>query len=377
MELERLPVEIRQHLDEIGPGVPKLIELRDGLREGRLGANAVRGALERPQPGDVEKIPEDPTRRHALCERGMEALRAGEVGLVLLNGGMATRFGGVVKGVVPVDGDRTLLELKVRDAQRIARAAGAVTPPILLMNSRATTAATERYLEAVDWFGETRERIRRFEQQWAVRLQTDGRVFLDEHGEPSFYAPGHGDLVPCLRRSGELEAFRAAGGRTLLMSNVDNVVATLDPLLLGWHLERGAAVTAEMVEHWPGDVGGVPLRVGGKLQIVEAFRLPADFDHQAVGVFSCNTFWLDAAALDRDVELTWFATRKQVEGQTVVQFERLVNELTVTLPTAFLEVPRSGAGTRFVPLKERADLERERDALLAAWTGRAHGLPTE
>ena len=43
------------------------------------------------------------------------------------------------------------------------------------------------------------------------------------------YATGHGDLTFALRASGVLARFRAAGGKILYMSNVDNVAATLDP----------------------------------------------------------------------------------------------------------------------------------------------------
>ena len=43
-----------------------------------------------------------PDDRDRLRARGEQALRAGEVAALVLNGGMATRFGGVVKGVVPV-----------------------------------------------------------------------------------------------------------------------------------------------------------------------------------------------------------------------------------------------------------------------------------
>src|SRR6185437_6978046 len=93
-----------------------------------------------------------------------------------------------------------------------------------------------------------------------------------------------------LRGSGVLARFRAAGGRVLYMSNVDNVAATLDPAVIGAHLASGAAITAEVVRKEPGDRGGAPARVDGTPQIVEAFRFPKGFDQDRLALFNTNTF---------------------------------------------------------------------------------------
>ena len=41
-----------------------------------------------------------------------------------------------------------------------------------------------------------------FEQNVSLRLTPEGALFLDEHGQPSVYSTGHGDLPDALRRSG-------------------------------------------------------------------------------------------------------------------------------------------------------------------------------
>jgi UTP--glucose-1-phosphate uridylyltransferase len=285
---------------------------------------------------------------------------------------MATRFGGVVKGVVEVDDRRSFLGLKLLDALRTARACGAAPPIVVLMNSRATGDATAAHLRDNAFFGYPEDRIWSFEQQWTARLDERGDVFLEDDGQPSFYGPGHGDLGPCLRSSGLLERFVAAGGRTLLMSNVDNAVATLDVGLLGYHRRSGARITVELVDKWAGDAGGAPARVDGRLQIVEGFRFPRDFDQSRIPVFNTNTLWFETAALAAEHALTWFVVRKEVEGRPVVQFERLVGELTAFEPTRWLRVPRDGLETRFVPIKSPADLAATRASLLDAWTRRGH-----
>lgn len=197
-----------------------------------------------------------------------------------------------------------------------------------------------------------------FPQFVSLRLTPEGQLFTEADGTNSPYAPGHGDLTFALRKSGMLEKFRSAGGRILMMSNVDNLGATLDPALVGLHLQLGAKLTAEVVRKEKGDKGGAPARLDGAVQIIEGFRFPKDFDQDSIDVFNTNTFVLDAEAIDRDFELPFYKVEKQVEGKTAVQFERLVGELTAFLPSKFVVVDREGADGRFLPAKDPDELAR-------------------
>ncbi|HEY0706502.1 MAG TPA: UTP--glucose-1-phosphate uridylyltransferase, partial [Polyangia bacterium] len=172
----------------------------------------------------------------------------------------------------------------------------------------------------------------------------------------SLYAPGHGDLPAALRRSGALARFRANGGRVLLMSNVDNLAATVDPAVIGAHLEGRRPVTVEVVRAQAGDTGGAPVRVDGHLQITEGFRFPANYPAHTLPAFNTNTFVLDAEALDQEFPLSWFLVSKRVDGREVVQFERLVGEITAFLPSTYLVVPRTGVDSRFQPAKDPQEL---------------------
>lgn len=364
-----LPPDVASIVTGSGLDVSEIQSLVSRIGQEDAASNIVSGVVAPPAPTDVTSLSDNEAERVRLSTIGEAALRAGSVGLVVLNGGMATRFGGGVKGTVSVDGDRSFLALKLLDALRVARRLDAPPPPVILMNSRATTAATRRHLEDNDYFGYPPDRVWMFEQHWAVRFTPEGEVFRDEKGTPSFYGPGHGDLVYRLGQSGVLDRFTSGGGKTLLMSNVDNVTATLRMDLLGWHCERSEWITVEVVAKHPGDRGGIPMRVDDHLQVVEAFRVPTEFDQDTVTVFNTNTFWFDVQAVQNPPQLTWFTVRKNVGDRTVVQFERLVGELTAFVPTAFVEVPREGLWGRFVPVKTPADLEAGRAALLAAWRG--------
>src|SRR5690606_37390151 len=149
--------------------------------------------------GSIHDMPRAGTADRApLDELGAEAIREGRFGIVILNGGMATRFGGVVKGVVEVVGGRSFLELKIRDTLRVAAQLGGRIP-ICLMTSFATDDATRRHREEHDWFGAGEAGIRCFTQFVSVRMTEDGEPFRSADGAISPYGPGHGDFAPAFR----------------------------------------------------------------------------------------------------------------------------------------------------------------------------------
>jgi UTP--glucose-1-phosphate uridylyltransferase len=204
-----------------------------------------------------------------------------------------------------------------------------------------------------------------------VRLTPAGDVRRDAAGRVSLYAPGHGDFPASLRRSGQLARLVERGVETLVLSNIDNLGAELDPLVIGFHLARGRALTAELAETLPGDVGGAPAFVGDRLQIVEGFRFPAGFDFASVPFMATNTFAMSVELLQREYPLSWFYVEKTVDERTAVQMERLVNELSSFVPTSYLATPRGGPRGRFFPIKTRADLEalRADEALVRRFSG--------
>lgn len=296
---------------------------------------------------DFSELPPVGTPDHAeLAKRGEEAIRAGQVGIVVLAGGMATRFGGVVKAAVPVTQRRTFLDLKLADV------AGRV--PAYVMTSFATHDTIAKQLVDEKLTAEV------FPQLVSLRLTPAGELFREDDGSLSPYATGHGDLTFALRASGVLKKFRERGGKYLYMSNVDNLGATLEPAIIGAHIAAGKEITAELVRKEKGDKGGAPARVDGVPQIIEAFRFPRDFDQDEIPLFNTNTFVFDAAAIDRDFDLTFFRVEKKVGDAKVIQFERLVGQLTAFLSTYFLEVPRSGPQGRFQPVKDPEELEQRR-----------------
>ncbi len=323
------------------------------IAAGRLSkqSNHVRGELVAAGPEHVESLERLPTAERAeLARLGADEIAQGRVAVAVLNGGMATRFGGDVKGIIEAVGGKTFLEVKLAQARRHGRV------PFLIMNSFATDARTHEFLRERGLAGEGET----FLQSLSLRLTPDGDVFRDAAGRVSLYAPGHGDFPRALARAGLVAKLGERGVRTLLLSNIDNLGAELDPLVIGYHVARARPLTAEVAATEPGDVGGAPVFVDGKLEIVEGFRYPPGFDVSRLPFLATNTFALSLELCARDWPFTWFYVEKSVDGRTAVQMERLVNELSSFVPTSFLATPRSGPNGRFFPIKTREDLDRLR-----------------
>ncbi|MHC5063124.1 MAG: UTP--glucose-1-phosphate uridylyltransferase [Planctomycetota bacterium] len=360
--MKSLKSEDLQYLERYGFDSERFENWRRALRKGELSArqNKVTGKLLAPGPEQIHALPKsDSDEREELRIVGREAVRSGELGLVILNGGMATRFGGVVKGIVEVMDGCSFLGLKLRDVQTLERVCGGKIP-VYLMNSFATEEATRKHLEKKKYFGLDPEQVRQFNQFISVRMTPDGDIFETDAGEISPYGPGHGDFAGALRASGCLDHFREQGGKYLLLANVDNLGARLSPGILGHHMLQKAEVTIEVAPKWPGDVGGSPFMYEGKLQLIEQIRFLEDFDPDIVDVFNTNTFHFTADALDRDFDLGWYYVEKTVEGRQAVQMEHLVGEMSRFLKSNFLRVKRTGNQNRFLPIKTPEDLDAGR-----------------
>jgi len=390
-ELDTIDPETRAKLTRAGfdaARLPSFLALAKDLGHGtaaerRDKRNRVPGPVEPPAEGEIWGIPQPGSEAYRRLEaRGLEALKKGELAFAVLAGGMATRMGGVVKALVEVTSvpsAHTFLDVRLRENRfwsERSRSLGAGKPvPLWLMTSDATDGPTREALAAYSGKGNEHAHVKTFVQDLGPRLTPDGHLFRGADGRPSLYSPGHGDLVDALRRSGLLRDFIAGGGRYVWIANLDNLGATIDPMLLGLFIESresqeaaGAErveVMCEVTDKEPGDRGGIPVHALGKLQVLEEFRLPRDFDATKVTVFNTNTFLVSAQALaTADIAWNWFEVEKNVEGKPAIQFERLLQELTGAMRATYVRVPRHGAAARFLPVKDREELEARRNTIL-------------
>lgn len=370
-ELAALPADLRARLAAAGFRDERLVALSRALSDkaALFAKNKLVGDVHPPREDELLALPpRDSDEGRRLVALGQGAIDRGELAFCVLAGGMATRMGGVVKALVEAFDEKTFLDLRLAENQSAGARAKAPVP-LWLMTSEATDATIREALRARG----AAAHVEVFMQDLGLRLTPEGAIFRESDGDPSVYATGHGDFVDALRRTSLLERFLARGGKTVWIANLDNLGASIDPLVLGRFLDSKKDVVVEVCEKAAGDRGGIPVRCQGKLQVVEEFRLPDGFSGDSVRVFNTNTFLVSAKALaELDMPSTYFAVEKKVEGKVAIQFERLLQELTAFLDAGYVVVPREGKDSRFLPVKDHDELARRRDEIREV--ARARGM---
>ncbi len=362
--LSTLDPELCKRLTAVGFEPERFLELAATLHDGdattrRSTRNCVKGKVEVPRADEVAKLPAEGTPElDSLRARGVAAMKAGELAFCTMAGGMATRMGGIVKALAEVIPGHTFLQMRLAENRSASALAGRPVPLWLM-----TSEATHEDIVAALAKEKAPDHVAAFRQNLSLRLTPEGALFRGDDGAPSEHATGHGDLVDALRRSKLLDSFVAGGGKYVWITNVDNLGASIDAAVLGQFIsavEKGTDVQCEVCRK-EGDKGGIPVHAEGKLQVLEEFRLPPDFDPSTVSVFNTNTFLVRAEPLLRQ-PLTWtyFEVEKKVDGRPAIQFERLLQEITAQMPSTYLEVSREGAASRFLPVKDFDELAKRR-----------------
>ena len=311
--------------------------------------------IEVPAEDVAHRLPSSGTaERERAAARGSEAIGRGEVAAVVLAGGMATRFGSQVKALASVLEGRELsfLDLKLADLSRLG-------VDITLMTSFATHDAL---LEAV-----RRHRLSSSPRSSCrCGCRQTARSSSTATARPPRMHPGTATSpMRCSSRARSSATAAPACARSSCATSTTSGRRST---------RRSPASTANSAARsrrssspsCPGDAGGLPVRrADGSLAIAEAFRVPEGFPHEQFPLFNTNTLWIDVAALEAPAEFTWCVARKSVDDREAIQFERLVGELTWWHPSRYVHVPREGAASRFVPVKDEDDLAAAQEQIAA------------
>jgi UTP--glucose-1-phosphate uridylyltransferase len=245
--------------------------------------------------------------------------------------------------------------------------------PLILMNSEATRGDT---LPALARFPGLDAGLRPdFLQSMVPKLDAATREPVIWPAEPAleWCPPGHGDVYGALRRSGMLRALLERGFRYAMVSNADNLGATLDPRIAAFVAREEIPFLMEVVDGTEADRKGGHIarrRADGQLVLREVAQTPPEDeesfrDFRRWRHYNTNNLWIDLWALSAKLDeqggvmpLPLIVNRKTVdprdpESTPVLQLESAMGAAIESFPgSRVLRVPR----TRFVPVKTTDDL---------------------
>jgi len=394
--------------------------------------NVAKGKVENYSDDDIARMPDEGSAEyHELSREGEKIIRNGELATVVLNGGISTRFRKVskteVKGLCEVLNlpespavTRTFLEIKLGHTQWARRRFGGRIIQLIL-NSYLTEEETIRYLKEHEHFGftpgedllmynqgisrrlvPTPQDIRRHYAKDAAkgRIGSDqvegwveqairdgvGEIYHPEEEMESYNPSGHFDAVKSLILTGTLKKLIEKGVKYIWVSNIDNLAALIDPAEIALLKRSGRDVLVELGRRYLGEApGGHPVKVDGRMQLLENLAFPDDFDlsqpkhiNTATYIIKIETILKMFGLSERDLQVLSqeeLARRvkevvqripiyvmmretqeKTTEGRTitrpVAQFERFLGDITspsCNLDTLYLQVDRE---RRFFPIKD-------------------------
>jgi hypothetical protein len=330
-------------LDEYGFDRAQHERIKADLRAGRIGLAQnrlpVTSHIEEPPVGTLFDARAGVPRRYT--DLGRQALAEGAVAVVSLAGGIGSRWtkgAGVVKALNPFcrlgGAHRSFTEVHLAKSLRVGRQTGTLLPHIFTTSYLTHDAIASRLADvgnygypgplllspgcAIGLRMVPMERDLRFAWEETPQQLLDERAqkvreglraaliaWAHQSGEGSDYRDnvpmqclhpvGHWFEMPNLIRSGALsEALRLRPGlRHLMVHNIDTVGADVDAGLLGYHIEQGAAMTAEVIERYVEDRGGGLALVDGRLRLVEGLALPDEEIESRLSCYNSATYWID------------------------------------------------------------------------------------
>jgi UDP-N-acetylglucosamine/UDP-N-acetylgalactosamine diphosphorylase len=216
---------------------------------------------------------------------GEDALRRGEVAVLIVAGGQGTRLGfDHPKGMYPIGPVRetSLFQILAEKTLATQRRFGK-TVPFLVMTSPVTHDETVSFFERHRHFGLHAEDVVYFRQGTMPALDLATGKLLLEAPSRLFLSPnGHGGTLLALAQEGLLDSLEKRGIRHIFYCQVDNpLVKVADPFFIGHHIRARAEVSTKAVpKNGPFDKVGNLVHIEGRCGIIEYSDLPESLARQ-------------------------------------------------------------------------------------------------
>lgn len=231
-------------------------------------------------PLDAMQLDEIDRRKDEFYAIGMDAIKKGEVGAVLLAGGMGTRLGSDnPKGMYNIGEtkDVFIFERIVRNLQDIVDLSG-VYIHLFVMTSDKNNDITVNFFKENDYFGYDPGYITFFMQEMAPATDYNGKVYMESKFKISTSPNGNGGWFSSMSKWGVLDKVKKSNIKWLNVFAVDNVLQRIaDPVFVGATIATNSQVGSKVVKKVAKDEKvGVMCLEDGKPSIVEYYELTDD-----------------------------------------------------------------------------------------------------
>ena len=301
---------------------------------------------------------------------GEESLK--HLAVIKLNGGLGTTMGlEGPKGLLPVRGNKTFIDIVVDQVISLRKNSGAEVP-LIFMNSFATQEKTLSHLATRSDFSQSLDLDFIQNKFPKINEETLEPGSYKENPEKEWNPPGHGDLYIALNSSGLLDKLIDKGVKYLFISNIDNLGATVDYDILGYMAKNNIPYIAELTARTEMDRKGGHLGVkpDGELMLRDTAQVPPEemdkfMDIERFKYFHINNLWMDIREVKKNLEangnffkLPLIKNLKTVnpvdkDSQKVIQVEATVGSgIQFFKGAKAIEVKRD----RFLPVKDTSDL---------------------
>lgn len=185
-----------------------------------------------------------------LKEIGLENIRAGKVGAVLLAGGMGTRLGSdQPKGMCDIGLTKPvyIFERIIENLFDVVNEAKTWIH-LFIMTSDKNHEDTTSFFAEKNYFGYDKEHIHFFRQDMAPASDYNGKIFLEEKGRLATSPNGNGGWFSSLQNAGLIDLMHKEGITWMNVFAVDNVLQRIaDPCFVGATIAKKCSCGAKVV----------------------------------------------------------------------------------------------------------------------------------
>lgn len=329
----------------------------------------------------------EPTNYLSLNEKdaslkniGIESLSKGEVAILTVAGGQASRLDyDYPKGCYPISPVKRKSLFQIF-AEKIYFYSKFYKSDLvwLIMTSEYNYSETVKFFEENNYFNLSKDKIIFFKQGALPTITTENKLILKDKMEIYKNPDGHGGILTALLKTGLLAELKSKNIKFISYFQVDNpLVDMADPYFIGYHIKNNFQVTTKVIKKlYPEEKLGSIGKKNGVNGVIEYSDMPNELMSQtnergelkylmgSIGIHIFNTEFL----INFTEKLPVHAALKKVDGYKkdndgnfimseleAVKFETFVfDTITLAHKSGFFETERA---EEFYPLKNKTGLD--------------------